>query len=386
MEDDSTPLVTFDLGEDNGGARHFYSAAELKQWVGAQHTRWEWLRGSRQPIGKAASSRLDRLRNAARQLPEDTDSNPDIRELQGAANELFGVLRMPLADSPTGEFILLLREQQGAEVAAGALAYFLPQSGEIQLQNRDALRGLQLAVLYQAGLYESVESERRSLAAMRARWERTLSEQQARAQSLGDRLDNLRDVSEATITKVRDSGARALRVCRASHRKVRTESVERLTQLEETFREKLALRAPVEYWTTKGLQHRHATIGLGLAVVVTMTFVALFLFQAVVDIVGIGEPQWWQLAALGIGGVLGVWAIRIVVRLFLSNLHLAADAAERAVMVNVYLSLMEDQRSGVTEEDRRLILQALFRPSATGIVRDDATPPGAIELITRAIR
>jgi hypothetical protein len=68
--------------------------------------------------------------------------------------------------------------------------------------------------------------------------------------------------------------------------------------------------------------------------------------------------------------------------MFLSHLHLATDAGERVVMVKTYLSLIEGQ--GIASDGhRQLILQALFRPAADGIVKDEGIPPTVLELLTR---
>ncbi|HBZ36947.1 MAG TPA: hypothetical protein DEO59_00225 [Balneola sp.] len=57
----------------------------------------------------------------------------------------------------------------------------------------------------------------------------------------------------------------------------------------------------------------------------------------------------------------------------LSNIHLRTDADERRVMILTYLSLLR-RENAITEEDRKVILQTLFRPSATGIIKDDNLP------------
>ena len=43
--------------------------------------------------------------------------------------------------------------------------------------------------------------------------------------------------------------------------------------------------------------------------------------------------------------------------------------------------LRRDQ--GVKPEDRQLILQTLFRPAATGMVKDDGVPLSVIEAVTK---
>ena len=81
-------------------------------------------------------------------------------------------------------------------------------------------------------------------------------------------------------------------------------------------------------------------------------------------------------------GVFAVWGVRLVVRMFLSHLHLASDAAERVVMTRTYLSLLEGDRLS-SKEDRQLILQALFRPASDGIVKDEGVPFSLAEVLTR---
>ena len=93
-------------------------------------------------------------------------------------------------------------------------------------------------------------------------------------------------------------------------------------------------------------------------------------------------PETWRLAILVLISVFAVWGVRLVVRMFLSHLHLSTDAAERVVMVRTYLSLLEGDRLA-SKEDRQLILQALFRPATDGIVKDEGIPFSLAEVLTR---
>ncbi len=94
-------------------------------------------------------------------------------------------------------------------------------------------------------------------------------------------------------------------------------------------------------------------------------------------------PETWRLALLVMVGVFTVWGIRLIVRMFLSHLHLATDAAERVVMTQTYLSLL-DGKHLPNDEDRKLILQALFRPTSDGIVKDEGVPFSLAEALTRS--
>ncbi len=60
---------------------------------------------------------------------------------------------------------------------------------------------------------------------------------------------------------------------------------------------------------------------------------------------------------------------------------LASDAAERVVMIKAYVALAREGK--LDDSHRSLILQALFKPSTTGLVKDDAVPASMLDLATR---
>ena len=68
-----------------------------------------------------------------------------------------------------------------------------------------------------------------------------------------------------------------------------------------------------------------------------------------------------------------LWAMRLLVRLYTTEHHLAIDASARGAMMEAYLGLIEADAANAT--DRPIVLQALFRPVQDGMVRDDG-PPG----------
>lgn len=68
-----------------------------------------------------------------------------------------------------------------------------------------------------------------------------------------------------------------------------------------------------------------------------------------------------------------LWAMRILVRLYTTEHHLAIDASARGAMMEAYLGLIEADAANAA--DRPIVLQALFRPVQDGMVRDDG-PPG----------
>ena len=76
------------------------------------------------------------------------------------------------------------------------------------------------------------------------------------------------------------------------------------------------------------------------------------------------------------------WVLRLVSRIFVSNLASMSDAAERSIMISTFLALLADKNEPVKTEERLLILQAIFR-RGPGMPGDDAPPPNLLELLTR---
>lgn len=148
--------------------------------------------------------------------------------------------------------------------------------------------------------------------------------------------------------------------------------------LKQVYDEKLALLAPTEYWRDRSTAHRKTARKYAYAFGGTLAvFLTVFGWLGVTQL---AKPA-TESVVLAVLPVLipafaGVWVLRILGRLLSENLMIAQDAHERETMVKTFLALMRDETTGkevITDEDRRLILHALFRPSAV-TATDDAPP------------
>ena len=90
----------------------------------------------------------------------------------------------------------------------------------------------------------------------------------------------------------------------------------------------------------------------------------------------------WELIVFAIFVSLGIWLIRILVRIFLSHLHLTNDAYERVTMITTYLAMLKSGHA-LKDEDKQLILQVIFRPSISGLIKDEAAPPTIIDVFAK---
>jgi hypothetical protein len=190
----------------------------------------------------------------------------------------------------------------------------------------------------------------------------------------------LRNSAEA-LTQAKDSGVRQL-----------DEVLRRVESLEQTLKEKLRLEAPTRYWDEKRIGHRKRAVWYGRVCLLFALTVVVFGFVSLGEAYNyaLGLPitthisVYLLLAAKGlIVFIVAFWVARILVRRYLSELHLATDAQERQTMVMTYLALTETGK--VTEVERALVLQPLFRSTADGIVKDDgSTDPILAALLARA--
>lgn len=151
--------------------------------------------------------------------------------------------------------------------------------------------------------------------------------------------------------------------------------------LKKTYDEKLGLLAPTTYWGDRGKNSRSITIIFSVAFLICAgIFLALFFEYGVPHLQGIKQESPFVSAIPVVVPVLvGVWVLRVLARLFSENLKIQQDARERETLVKTFLALMRDEKNGkalVTDDDRKIILQALFRQSA--VTASDDSPPFSI--------
>ncbi len=82
--------------------------------------------------------------------------------------------------------------------------------------------------------------------------------------------------------------------------------------------------------------------------------------------------QLWEYGFLILFTTMIIWLIRIAAKITLSNYHLSIDANERVIMIKTYLALIKEG-SGYDENDKKVILDNIFRPTNFGIIKDESS-------------
>lgn len=318
---------------------------------------------------------ISRLRNISKSDKEDSN------RLKQIFRETFGSGILPVPGSPLDEFFVKLKEKD-ENAALNAILSYSDFNG-INYNSSAARRGLFALEAFRTGLsVYSAESSRKSLAGLSGSYRRSLNILEADTVKI---INKSEDDIENVIKRLRRTGIVAAKLLR----RFRVEEKERsdliaseLQSTKEAYQEFMKLQAPVEYWREKEKEHRESAstylivMLLALIVVGISLLIGLNIINAqAAGLLKSNSPftAYLVLVAQIVVGTLGLfWIVGFVSRLYMSEHHLKIDAGERAVMVQTYLALTKE--AAADEADRSIVLAALFRPTADGIVKEDKGP------------
>jgi Family of unknown function (DUF6161) len=395
------PLFTLNL-EGNGGVFAPTSPQQANAWLQREQDLWSWLNsrdhGAHEQGLRQALSQLNQALSHTQQAPQYKDSNPQqyqqlISEIENLARNVFTHRRLPHSSAPLAKRIETYRTDAGDRAASFfASVFVVPQQGtHFQPQDLLGWRGLTEGLIERFNLVHAPQKSRKQAAEqsfeqLRGRAEELVGEKTEAYEALhrdyillAEKIRSVADEHAAEFAAMQTKRDSEFENQAAEHKR-------EMENLRKTFREEIALRAPADYWEKKRLGHMRAsgiTGGLSFGSIIIAAVLLGWLSHDLLRTTATATPpEAWRVAVLLLIGVFAVWAVRLVVRMFLSHLHLSTDAAERVVMIRTYLSLLEGDRLA-SKEDRQLILQALFRPASDGIVKDEGIPLSLAELLTR---
>lgn len=388
------PILEVDLGPHNGIVK-FITIEDIRNFIDSERQAWIWasaptVRGSISGPWSTIDGQFNQIRNHLQQVTPDNMRN--LPAVQQAMEHAFKAVRMPLSSSPVGRFIADLSSESPI-TAAAALVTWMNLSG-LNFSVFDHVKGATLMAAFDAGITSKTPAAvKRSLEQLHQRFRdastKTETETAEQRSEFSRERKRQRDATAKSIRQNR----RGIRAFRESERQnneaaladIRQNADTAISDLRATellYKEHMRLKGPVEYWSLKATEHRAAARtyrlilmcfsgAAGAALVLALYFIA----SHAIEIATKDKPPAVYLVLVTLGVVMSTivfWAARILTRLFLSEHHLAIDAEERAIMTQTYLALTAVGQA--TESERALVLGSLFRPTADGIVKDDAAP------------
>ena len=156
------------------------------------------------------------------------------------------------------------------------------------------------------------------------------------------------------------------------------ESLKKLNDLEELYKEKLKLQAPAEYW--KDLEKAYWRKGIAWVVLSVLSagltlFVSIMLLRELPNLFT-ENPQWIEIfknsAIFTVALSICIYILRLFVKLATSSFHLSRDAKERNNLSYFYLALKND--GSVSDKERIIVLNSLFSRADTGLLKGDSSP------------
>lgn len=360
--------------------RVFDSIDELHSWVREEQSKISWLQavsrndGSLQQVWNHFDQWMSAIDQAVQSFKQHNGNEQQqqniLRQLINQFSQFNRKATLKTSCSPDVEFANHLRESASDIEAGYALAYLFGTN--FNLSSPASMSGAFKAFHYQKGETSTVEAQQEALESVKRSWSQRFGNQLSKLKTENENLSKEKEslTSEIQVLREELSGIRTAQ--KSEFSELVDASKNALADVERTYDQKLALQSSVSYWSGKRRSH---TIVMSLMGIITLAIAGatvggvLFVAREYLQ-VRLPEIQAWQLGLVLAISTFGVWLTRLSTKIFISNLHLRTDADERVTMIQTYLAMLRDG-DGIKEDDRQLVLQTLFRPSATGYISEE---------------
>lgn len=381
----------FNLGK--AGIKKFNSIEEAKQWCEIERSHWNWLQESNfqrqnteiiQEINSAINRFLTQILHT---LNNAANSNvTDLNQLRNYSNNINSHIKQYFrsngfifSDTPEAKFIESL-QQDNQKLAAYTAGAFLGIN--LKPNIRESIEGYFLYHSFSYGIKDRMKNEIASFQKHHDDFNNLLANSKTRFEEASDEYSHLQEQQAIFLNEQKKIFEDFNKKSESDFQSLLEKSENELKNIERTYDEKLALQASVRYWKIKANSHAKTRQTITRILIIVALIVTGLLCLETWLVIGpaqtVSEIQIWKLGMLFLTAIVGIWMIRILVRILLSNIHLRSDAIERRTMLLTYLALLRGGQ-GPNEQQRELILQILFRPSSTGIIKDDALPPAVAQ-------
>jgi hypothetical protein len=180
------------------------------------------------------------------------------------------------------------------------------------------------------------------------------------------------------IQKKFDEQSKGLKEFRSSINIWQEEKEVRLNDLEETYKIKLSLEAPEELWYNRSKEYRsQAKYWTRVLIITVLTLIASltglvmviheYLLNAVQEIPFISK----SFILVSIISFF-VYIIRVLIKIVMSNHHLATEYEQKAALTRFYQALTY-AGTDIAQEERIIIIHSLFSRTETGLVKTDSS-------------
>lgn len=410
INQDSLKEFSVDFGPELG-TKLFADIQSFRQALQSINQGWTWLNGAANSSGNSSKQHIEAklspiltsyIQNAEtyQQQNRFNDSFNSLNQAKSHTLALFKEFPWISPDHSLHSFILDLRDQNNHAEAVAIVHHLLGLTGQLNISLLSQIKGLIKLDFFQRGIKSRVKFEHSNL-------ERLASEYATKSVDIEKEISlknkQFSDFLESCKRNVAEQILAQDEASKSKHQEwedALSQTKTDLKNLTDTYDNQMSLRKPVEYWERKRRKHRTMSIAsfvlLSFGVGVGL-FTLYWLFKSSLAVqldikvaesfaqgiaLNVKSGSTFHIILMVLMATLYFWIVRLVVRIFLSNLHLENDASERVTMVTTYLALLRD---GALDKTNTMptVLAALFRPTGDGIVKDEGLPPTAMEWMTK---
>ena len=180
------------------------------------------------------------------------------------------------------------------------------------------------------------------------------------------------------IQKQFDEKSKELKEFRSSINIWKEEKEARLNNLEETYKNKLSLELPELLWNNRSEEYRRlARCWTGVLVVFVVALV-VSLRELVIVIHKYSLDTVQEIPFVSKSFILVsiisffVYIIRVLIKIVMSNHHLATEYEQKAALTRFYQALTY-AGTDISQEERIIIIHSLFSKTETGLVKTDSS-------------
>lgn len=382
----------------------FDSAEALTSWANRENNAWSTIISSApaklpnnvQNTFDRGKALLQNIFRAAKQYAE--NPNNDLKaNLDNSFRDAFARSTIPLPVAAVRNFLQTVKVKRGERTMQAAFAALIsPPKGNqwpLELSDPEMRAGIAAGTLYTLGLEPFADQfGSNTFREVIKQFESSVEKADALNRNYLERSEaNLADFTKSSQDRIELAG-RDFDYASAEFENEGRDALNSMRNTEATYREHMRLRAPTEYWATKAAQHRDSLKLWGWALLAYTIVAGAALLYGLWELARLSLPhtsadpsQYLRTAVIGlVATTLAVWIGRVLLRIFLSERHLATDADERVTLVMTYLSLTQD--GSLEAADRPIVLAPLFRAATDGIVKDDGAPDTSMAaILTRGL-
>jgi len=401
-----TPILTLDFGVGVTKVPVF-KLPELEQMLAAEAQKWNWSdKLPREPNITAVRQQIEQsyqlYRNQLNGVKESVDNESLSGGLQAFSNliqQLYGSSKLIHSQSPAG-----LHLQELAKTDPTVATFALATASKINFPLNDSVSA--------RGFYAWMEYENKRSPSYPEHHQKALDrlyeDAREKSDTLGSDIEQFQERANGQLNRSKGDLDELGENTRSQIELLVKKAAASVSEAEKEFdrrtnalRKEWPIKESVLYWKERGQTHRKIAVWCA----------ASFLFLGVSACFLI----WWQLGKIGdltsaswVGGSTFryqifsssmaplyveyaalllmvsalVWPLKIIVRVMLSHLQQAAESFERTTMVKTFIALIADGSIKDVDE-KRLLLETLFRPGNTALLNDDSGPATQNEIILK---